>query len=373
MEKTIEKMPSEFTIKDAISKLVSMGGDLSEREAEVALEEIMDGRATPSQIASFLTAVRMKGPSVNELTAFATVMRKHALKISPKVNSKMLVDTCGTGGDKLKTFNISTISTFVTAGAGISVAKHGNRSFTSKCGSADLLERLGVDVSADPQTVQSSIENSGIGFMFAPVFHPSMKHVAAPRKEIGIRTVFNILGPLTNPAGARAQVVGVYEDDLVLPVAQVLRNLGIENATVVHGVDGIDEISIVGKTNTAKVIGDEIREELLEPSSFGLKGRARHEISADGADLETYAITAIRVLAGNQASLTTKEAATKEMVLMNSSAAIVTAKKTDDFKEGIELARNSIESGRAFDKLMALVKYSNGDLDRIESLLKISG
>ena len=367
-------MSAQFTVKDAISKLVAMEGDLSDYEANAAMEEIMDGVATPSQIASFLTAIRMKGASVAELTAFAAAMKRHALKISPKVNSR-LVDTCGTGGDKMKTFNVSTVAAIVTAGASVPVAKHGNRSFTSKCGSADLMEKLGVNINADPPTVQASIEQANIGFMFAPVFHPAMKNVGVPRKEIGIRTVFNMLGPLTNPAGSKAQVVGVYDSALVLQLARVLKGLGVEDAMVVHGVDGIDEISLVGKTLVARVSGEkEIHEEMLDPlSSFGLKPRTIEEVSAAGADLEMYALTAFNILSQSDSSLTPKERATKEMILMNSSAALVTSGKVDNYNEGVEMAKSSVNSGNAFEKLVSLVKLTKGDPSRIESLTKKSG
>ncbi len=364
---------SNFSVKDAISKLVAGEGDLSESEAGSTMDEIMRGDATPSQIAAFLTAIRMKGAGVGELTAFAMEMKRHSLKIHPKVGSR-LVDTCGTGGDKVKTFNISTIAGLVIAGAGVPVAKHGNRSFTSKCGSADLLERLGVNINADPATVENSIEQVGIGFMFAPVFHPAMKHVAASRKEIGIRTVFNILGPMINPAGAKTQVVGVYDEGLVMSLAHVLKKLGTENAMVVHGLDGIDEISLIGKTRVARVISgkNELREEILEPEVFGLKSRTYQEISAEGVDLEAYASVALDVLSLNDPDLTRKELATKEMILMNSSAALVTTKAADNYREGVELAKTSIDSGKALEKLLSLVKHTKGDPDRIGSLQKSS-
>lgn len=355
---------NSFTVKEAISKLV-LAENLHAYEADAAMEEIMVGAATPSQIAAFLTSIRMKGPTIDELAAFASAMRRHAHAIHPKVSSR-LVDTCGTGGDRLKTFNISTIAALVTAGAGVSVAKHGNRSNTSKCGSADLLEKLGVNINADPQTVTNSIERANVGFMFAPVFHPAMKFAAAPRKEIGIRTVFNILGPLTNPAGAKAQVVGVYDESLVQPIAQVLTKLGAEDALVVHGLDGIDEISLVGMTRAARLIRGEIAELMLEPSTFGLKHRPFHEISAEGAELEEYAQVAYAVLAHQDLSI--RESATKDMVLMNSAAAIVTSGKAGSYVEGVEMARNSIDSGSALQKLEALVKISGGDASRMESL-----
>jgi len=359
---------NSFTVKDAISKLV-LAENLRDYEADAAMEEIMAGIATPSQIAAFLTAARMKGPTIEELAAFAGTMRRHARAIHPKVSSR-LVDTCGTGGDRLKTFNISTIAALVTAGAGVCVAKHGNRSNSSKCGSADLLERLGVNINADPQTVTNSIEQANIGFMFAPVFHPAMKFAAAPRKEIGIRTVFNVLGPLTNPAGAKAQVVGVYDESLVFPIAEVLNKLGAEDALVVHGLDGIDEISLVGRTRAARLIRGEIGELMLEPSTFGLKHRPSHEISADDAELEDYAAVAYSILSRGNEILSVRESATKEMVLMNSAAALLTAGAVDSYIEGVEMARRSIDSGSALKKLEALVKITGGDLSRIESLTR---
>jgi anthranilate phosphoribosyltransferase len=360
-------MMNSFTVKEAISKLV-LSQNLEDYEADAAMEEIMAGAATPSQIAAFLTAIRIKGPTVEELAAFALTMRRHAHSIRPNISSK-LVDTCGTGGDKLKTFNISTIAALVTAGAGVSVAKHGNRSFTSRCGSADLLERLGVNINADPQKVQSSIERANIGFMFAPVFHPAMKHAGPTRKEIGIRTIFNVLGPLTNPAGAKRQVVGVYDESLVLTLARVLRKLGAEEAMVVHGLDGIDEISLVGRTRAARVSQGEIEELILEPSKFGLKHRSFDEVSAEGADLEEYATVAFNIISGNGTN-STKESATREMVLMNTSAALVTAGVVDTYLDGVELAKSSIQSGKALEKLVSLVQITAGDISRIESLAK---
>lgn len=362
---------TSFTVKEAIDKLV-LAQNLSPEEADAAMEEIMAGVATPSQIASFVTAIRMKGPTIDELSAFATAMRRHAHSINPAISSR-LVDTCGTGGDKVKTFNISTIAALVTAGAGVCVAKHGNRSFTSKCGSADLLERLGVNINADPHTVQSSIEHANIGFMFAPVFHPAMKHAGPTRKEIGIRTVFNVLGPLTNPARAKTQVLGVYDESLVLQLAKVLKKLGADDAMVVYGMDGVDEISLVGRTYVARVVQgeDEIQEEMLDPvSSFGLKNRSIAEVSAEGADIETYSSVAFNVLSQSESELGLKEKATRDMVLMNSAAALVTAKKATNYLDGVEMARDSIETGRALEKLVSLVKHTNGDPTRVESLTK---
>jgi anthranilate phosphoribosyltransferase len=250
-------------IKEAIQLLVDHK-NLSFELAQQSMREIMAGEATPSQIGAFLTSLRMKGETVDEITAFAGIMRENAVHINPQVDGRT-VDTCGTGGDLLKTFNVSTTAAFVAAGGGVSIAKHGNRSVTSKCGSADVLEAVGVNLNATPSVVQKCIEDVGIGFMFAPAFHPAMKNAIIPRREIGVRTVFNILGPLTNPANATAQVLGVYDSDLVDPLAKVLHRLGIEEALVVHGVGGLDEISTIGKTKLAWLKDGEITSKEITP------------------------------------------------------------------------------------------------------------
>lgn len=359
-------MPS--SVREAISRIVD-GKNLSRSEAAEAMSEIMSGLASQSQIAAFLTALRIKGETAEELASFAEIMRDHALKIEPRTASR-LVDTCGTGGDRLKTFNVSTTAALVVAGAGLPVAKHGNRSFTSRCGSADILEELGVNINAEPLVVQTSIENAGIGFIFAPMFHPAMKHASIPRKEIGIRTVFNVLGPLTNPAGAKVQLVGVYADHLVLTVAQALRKLGVEDAIVVHGLDGLDEVSLIGKTHAAIVNREkeEIREDILTPSSFALSARSYEEVRASES-IEEQAKTAIRILDGrNNGALSNRDKAVKEMVLVNAAAAIVAARKAASYLEAMEIASSSLDSGRALEKLGLLVKYSGGDASRMESL-----
>ena len=227
-------------IREGIQKLIE-GSNLTYDESGEIMREIMSEKATSSQTAAFLTALRMKGEAVEELIAFASVMRTHCRQIRPHVHGR-LVDTCGTGGDKIKTFNVSTAAAFVIAGAGVAVAKHGNRAVTSKSGSADVLEKLGLNLNVEPEATQDIIEKVGIGFMFAPAFHPAMKYAAEPRREIGIRTVFNILGPLTNPACANAQLLGVYDPKLTTPMAYALKKLGCEEAMVVHGLDGLDEI-----------------------------------------------------------------------------------------------------------------------------------
>jgi anthranilate phosphoribosyltransferase len=352
-------------IREAISKIVN-SENLSEMEARQTMIELIDGSATQSQIGSLLTALRMKGESVDEIAAFASVMKEHAVRIDPKVTSR-LTDTCGTGGDSLKTFNISTVAALVISGAGAPVAKHGNRSFTSKCGSADLLERLGVNINAGPELVKTSIERAGIGFLFAPIFHSATKNVAVPRKEIGVRTVFNLLGPLTNPANAKAQLLGVYDDSLVVKMANVLGRLGIESAIVVHGLDGFDEISLIGETHASHLESGTVKEEILLPSSFGLEKRKFDDISSHDHDIEGHAIIALRILHGS--STNEKEKAVRDMVLANASAGLVASGKARNYKEGVEFARASLESGRAFQKLNDLVRYSDGDKTRIESLL----
>jgi len=350
-------------IKEAISKVVK-SQNLSEEEARLTMTELIDSTASPSQIASLLTALRMKGETVDEIAAFATVMREHARTINPRVSGR-LTDTCGTGGDALKTFNISTISALVVAGAGAPIAKHGNRSFTSKCGSADLLEKLGVNINAEPEKVQSSIERAGIGFMFAPVFHSATKNVSVPRKEIGVRTVFNILGPLTNPANAKAQLLGVYEVGLVMKLTKVLVKLGLESAIVVHGMDGFDEISLIGKTHVARFLNGNIKEEILSPSSFGLELRKFEEI-APPEEIDEHVLVALRVLSGSK----DQRNAVRDTVLANSSAGLLASGMAKDYSEGVELARSSLKSGKALEKLTQLVKYSGGDIAVTEGLLR---
>jgi anthranilate phosphoribosyltransferase len=346
-------------IPEGIQKLIE-GSNLTFEESKEIMREIMSGKATNAQTAAFLTALRMKGESVEELIAFAQVMRSNCRQIHPKVNWR-LVDTCGTGGDKIKTFNVSTAAAFVIAGAGIPVAKHGNRSVTSKSGSADALEKLGLNLSFQPQDVEAVIEKVGIGFMFAPSFHPAMKYAAEPRREIGIRTVFNILGPLTNPANATAQLLGVYEPRLVAPMAFALNRLGCQEAMIVHGLDGLDEISTVGKTVIAHLKEGNVTKTERKPSDFGVK-------KAKISDLQTYTAeesseTIFRILYGKA------EADAKiDIVLVNSAAGIIVSGKACDFKEGFEIARESISSGAAYSKLKALIKASGSNLQKLEEM-----
>jgi anthranilate phosphoribosyltransferase len=378
-------MISSLHIKEAICSLVE-GKDLAYDQAFLAMEEVMSGLATESQIGAFLTALRMKGETVGEICALAQKMREKATRINPRIHrgnlsgKKRLTDTCGTGGAKLKTFNVSTISALVVSGAGVPVAKHGNRSATSKCGSADLLERLGVNIMANAGDVERSIENCGIGFIFAPTFHPAMRYAARSRKEIGIRSVFNILGPLTNPAPTEAQVVGVCEESLVRIVAEVLKKLGLKNVIVCHGLEGLDEISVIGKTHIAHLHEDgTITEGEISPATFGLKLRKYEEIASSITSRgdrkeDEYAGLALKILASSDLRNSKKheqeeEAAHLDMVLANSSAALVVSGAADNFLEGIEIARNSINSGMAFEKLVSLIKCSNGSTETIESFL----
>lgn len=345
-------------IREMIGKLVERK-DLTEEEAKAAMEQIMDGKATESQISAFLTALRMKGETVYEIKAFAEVMRLKSAHITPKVQGR-LVDTCGTGGAELKTFNISTIAAFVAAGAGVPVAKHGNRSVTSKCGSADVLEALGVNLKQEPPEVQRSIEKTGIGFLFAPTFHPAMRYAAKTRADICIRTVLNVLGPLTNPAGAKGQVIGVMSQDLVKKITDTLSHLSVEKGLVVYGVDGIDEISTVGKTVIGEIDGDTVKHYELLPTDFDV-------IKASPDDLYINS-----VLEGSQVMrgiLCNEVAGSKrDAVVINAAAAIYVGGKADTIEEGIDVANDSLNSERAYRKLHDVVRLSGGDLSKLERL-----
>ena len=288
-------------------------------------------------------------------------MREQSSQIHPQVRSR-LVDTCGTGGDKIKTFNVSTAAAFVIAGAGIAVAKHGNRAVTSKSGSADVLERLGLNLNLQPKAVEAIIERVGIGFMFAPAFHPAMKYAAEPRQEIGIRTVFNLLGPLTNPACANAQLLGVYDAKLTAPMAYALQRLGCEEAMVVHGLDGLDEVSTIGETSIVHLKNGQIIKTQTSPKSLGVK-------KADIANLkvstpEESAKILFQILSGKLAMDDPK----MEFVLVNAAAGIIVGGEANDFAEGMEIARESVKSGAAHAKLHALVKASGGNMQKIEEL-----
>ncbi|BAI62982.1 anthranilate phosphoribosyltransferase [Methanocella paludicola SANAE] len=330
-----------------IGRLVD-GHDLPHEEAEEAMRHIMSGRATQSQIGGFLTAMRMKGVSVEEVTAFARGMRAFAHHIKPAVG-RPLVDMCGTGGDAVKTFNISTAASFVVSAAGVPVAKHGNRSVTSKSGSADVLEALGARIDLGPEAVERMIEDIGFGFMFAPVFHGAMRHALAPRKEIGIRTVFNLLGPLTNPASAQAQVMGVYDRGLVAPAAKVLGNLGVERALVVHGAGGLDEASTFGPTYVCELRDGSISQYTLTPESLGLKRASVEDLR--GGDAKANAALTLEILKGARGPKL-------DIVLLNAACGIYVGGGTLTLQEALDVAAEKVISGAAYDKLMEYIERS---------------
>jgi anthranilate phosphoribosyltransferase len=333
-------------IKEAISKVVS-GESLSKEEASNTMDEIMSGEATPAQIACFLTALRLKGETIDEITGCATIMREKVTRI--QTNTEILVDTCGTGGDVSHTFNISTIAALVAAGAGVRIAKHGNRAVSSQCGSADVLKALGVNTEADADKVARCIDEAGIGFLFAPMLHPAMKYAIGPRREIGIRTIFNILGPLTNPAGAKSQVLGVYDVRLTEPLAHVLKNLGSRHVFVVHGADGLDEITTTDKTFVTELKDGEVRSFVINPEDFDVTRANKADLI--GGTVEENAKIALDILKG-------EKGAKRDVVLLNASAAIVTGGLASDFAEGIRLASESIDSRKAMKKLETLIEVS---------------
>jgi anthranilate phosphoribosyltransferase len=331
-------------LKNAIGRLVDRQ-DLTATEAGEIMGTIMEGGASQAQIGSFLTALRLKGETPEEIAAFAGIMRRYAVTVRP-VTQKILVDTCGTGGDGAKTFNISTTAAFVAAGAGVPVVKHGNRSVSSRCGSADVLAALGVSLTVNPNMQAHIVERAGIAFLFAPQHHPAMRHVMAARQEIGCRTVFNILGPLTNPAGAEAQLLGVYDESLTRTMAEVLRLLGLSRAMVVHG-SGLDEITTTGDTVVSELYRGVIRTYTLNPATFGIASASRDDL--EGGDAETNARIAREILDGGKG-------AGRDIVLMNAGAAINIGWLSGNLNEGIELAARSIDSGSASARLDALVE-----------------
>jgi anthranilate phosphoribosyltransferase len=334
-------------IKEAITKAVNKE-DLNEVEMMQVMNEVMGGKATPAQIASFITALRMKGETVEEVTGAARIMRQKATRIDAR--STIIVDPVGTGGDEMNSFNISTTSSFVVAAAGITVAKHGNRAVSSGCGSADCLEALGVNIDAEPEIVEECIQQVGIGFLFAPRLHGAMKYAIGPRKEIAIRTIFNMLGPLTNPAGATAQLIGVYDPKLTEMFAGVLKNLGTKRAFVVHGFDGLDEATVTGETRVTELKGGLISTYNLDPVEiFGETYRGEELI---GGDPPINAQITKDVLSG-------KDGARRKIVLLNAALAIMAGEKAANIKEGIAIAEECIDNGAAIKKLQALIELSN--------------
>ncbi len=336
---------------------VLAGRDLSHADMLAIMQQVMVGELTPAQISGFVIALRVKGESVDEITAAATVMRALSTKVKIADNAH-LIDTCGTGGDGIQTFNVSTVSAFVAAAAGAKVAKHGGRSVSSTCGSADVLEALGVNVNLTPQQVAKCVDEIGIGFMFAPNHHSAMKHAAPVRRELGVRTIFNLLGPLTNPANARRQVMGVFSQDLTLKLAKVLQNLGSEHVLVVHGADGMDEISFTGDTLVAELKNGKISEYMLNPAQFGLPIHALKSIRVENAE-ESKAM--ILDVLGGKASAGIQSAA-RDIVLLNAGAAIYVAGLQANIHAGIAHAAQVIDSGQALAKLNALKAMTNKEM-----------
>ena len=332
-------------IREAIETVVG-GGSLSMEDAAAAMNEIMSGEATPAQFGAFVTALRIKGETVDEIAGMAQVMREHSLHVEV---DGALVDTCGTGGDGSGTFNISTAAAFVAAGAGAKVAKHGNRAMSGSSGSADVLEALGAKIDLKPESVARCINETGFGFMFAQGFHPSMRFAAGPRREIGIRTVFNILGPLTNPAGAGAQVIGVADASMADKMAQVLGRLGSRRALVVHGNDGLDEISIADSTRVWELKDGAVSEYDISPADFGLSAVSLDDIQA--SDAEQSASMLRDVLAG-------KTGAARDVVLLNAAAALLAANKVLSISTGVEIAADAIDTGSAWRSMEAFVALS---------------
>ena len=334
-------------IREAIAKVVQME-NLNEAEMMEVMDEVMEGQATPAQIAALITALRIKGETIAEVTGAARIMRQKATRIDAR--SPVIVDTCGTGGDGRNTFNISTTAAFVVAAAGLTVAKHGNRAVSSGCGSADVLEALGVNISAAPEIVEECVQQIGIGFLFAPRLHGAMKYAIGPRREIGIRTIFNMLGPLTNPAGATCQLIGVYDPRLTEMFAGVLKNLGTKRAFVVHGSDGLDEATITGETRVSELRDGVISTYNIDPAD--LFGEIHPVEALRGGDATANARITKDVLTG-------QNGACRQIVLFNAALAIVAGEKAGSLKEGIQVAADAIDSGAARKKLQALIALSN--------------
>jgi anthranilate phosphoribosyltransferase len=335
-------------IKATIAKLMN-SESLAETEAFDAASVIMQGGASPAQIGAVLVSLRLKGETEDEVTGFARAMRSAATAVPCRFDG--LVDSCGTGGDGSGTFNVSSVAALVAAGAGCRVAKHGNRSITSRCGSADLFAELGVNIDADPRITAECIDQIGLGFLFAPALHPAMKHAAGPRREIGVRTVFNILGPLTNPAGARRQVLGVFDGALTETLARVLLRLGSDHVLVVHGEDGLDEITLTGPTRISELKDGRIRSYILRPEEVGLS-RAPLE-AVLGGDAAHNASIARDVLSGSRGPH-------RDMVVLNAGAVVYAAGKAGSIGEGVAMAEAAIDSGRGIEKLEALKRKSLG-------------
>ena len=349
---------SEAIIIEGLKKVIKKVS-LTEKEAEEIMREIMSGNVTNAQLGAFLTALSMKGETFEEIVGFARTMRNFANRIQPQVKGDLL-DTCGTGGDLIKTFNISTISAIIVAGSGVPVAKHGNRAVTSKCGSADLLEGLGVNIGLDPEGVKNCIEKVGIGFMFAPLFHPAMKHAMPTRRELKIRTVFNILGPLTNPANAKCHVLGVFKKELAPIMAKVLKSLNANHVFAVHNSCGIDEVAPVGINYITEYNNGNLETYAITNKDFNIPDSSINDILA-GNSAENLKI-AVNILKNRT------NGARYNTVLMNASLALKSANITNDLQEGVSIAKNTLESGKAFETLERLIEVSGGTLNKLNSL-----
>jgi anthranilate phosphoribosyltransferase len=335
-----------MTVQQALARLLD-GHDLSRDEARAVMNEIMEGEATPAQIGGFLVALRLKGETADEIAGCAEAMRTHVLQVSPKRDD--LVDTAGTGGDASRTINISTAAALVAAAAGAGVAKHGNRAVSSASGSADVLEALGFRLELPPPQIERSIDELGFGFLFAPTHHPAMRHAAPVRRELAARTVFNVLGPLTNPAGARAQVVGVYAASLVRTIAEVLAQLGAHRAFVVHGAAGIDELSPAGPNLVCEVVDGGVREREIDPLELGVERCDPAELRGGSPRDNAEAIRGV---------FRGENGGKRSAILLNAAGAIAAAGHAADLREGLELAREAVDSGAALARLEALVAFS---------------
>lgn len=334
-------------LRESIDKLLNKE-DLSELEMTNAMNNIMEGKESPIMLSSFLTALKMKGETSSEITGAAKVMREKAENV--EIDDIYAVDTCGTGGDKSGTYNISTASAFITAAAKIPVVKHGNRSATSKCGSADVLEAFGVKLDLTPDQVKKCVLEQNIGFFFAPAFHKAMKHAIGVRKELGIRTIFNILGPLTNPAKPKGQILGVFDPELTEVMAEVLKNLGVESALVVHGMDGLDEFTITAETRVSEIKNGKINTYNLDPVEQGLSLAEKENLT--GGDSKENSEIILNLFNGEKGPK-------RDILLLNSGASIYVGQKADSIKEGIKIAEEIIDSGKALEKLQSFIKFTN--------------
>jgi anthranilate phosphoribosyltransferase len=339
-------MEQTFSWGHTITKLLA-GESLTDEEASAAMAEIMEGAASPAQVAGFVVALRSKGETTEEIAGLVRTMRSYSLKVDVTDD---VVDTCGTGGDRTGTFNVSTAAAIVCAGAGASVAKHGNRAASSRCGSADVLEALSVKIDLPPEGVAACIKEAKIGFCFAPVFHPAMRHAAVPRRELGIATIFNFLGPLTNPAGARRQAIGVADPSMVERMVEVLDRLGSERVVAFHGDDGLDELSLSGPSSLVELVEGEVRHSKMDPSELGFQPAGLEEIAGGSADENARAIRSV---------LEGKLGPRRDIVVLNAAAGLVAAGLAADLGEGVDLAAGAIDSGRAAAAIDRLVSVSN--------------